>query len=175
MVEKVNYRVLNKIENIEIRQYPDLLIAKIKNNFEDSGFSLLFRYISGENKTQKKIPMTAPVITSEKIKMTAPAISEGSYMAFVMPSSYSKETIPIPTNSLVKIETQPSKIFAVLRFGGYSKKIRVEKFKKKLLKDIKENKLKTKGNVFLMRYNSPFAPGFIRRNEVAIELVNYNK
>jgi uncharacterized protein YbbK (DUF523 family) len=47
----------------------------------------------------------------------------------------------------------------------------VEKHTKKLLAQIKTNKLKTKGEPYLMRYNSPFTPGFLRRNEVAIEVI----
>lgn len=173
MVEKADYRVLKKIEDIEIRQYPNLLLAIVDNNVDDSGFNLLFRFISGENKVQKKIPMTAPVITSEKIKMTAPVITRDDYMAFVMPSIYNKENIPLPTNPLVKIEEQPSSVMAVLRFTGHTTKTRVEKFKNILIKTLEKNKLTIKGNPILMRYNSPFAPGFIRRNEIAIELKNY--
>ena len=173
MVEKADYRVLKKIEDVEIRQYPKLLLAIVEDNVDDSGFNLLFRFISGENKAQKKISMTAPVITSEKIKMTAPVITSNDYMAFVMPSIYNKENIPIPTNPLVKIEERPVKIMAVLRFSGYTSKTRVEKFKQILIKILEKNKLTNEGNPILMRYNSPFAPGFIRRNEIAIELKNY--
>jgi hypothetical protein len=32
--------------------------------------------------------------------------------------------------------------------------------------------LKTIGNIFTMLYNPPFTPSFLRRNEVAIEVVN---
>ena len=41
---------------------------------------------------------------------------------------------------------------------------------KRLLTILENNDLKTKGEPFLMRYNSPFTPGFLRRNEVAIEI-----
>ena len=53
--------------------------------------------------------MTAPVITSEKIKMTGPVITRKNYMAFAVPSAYSEETVPIPTNPDVKIEVRPKR------------------------------------------------------------------
>ena len=171
MVEKISYDVLKKIDDLEIRKYPEILLAVVKDHDDDSAFGLLFNYISGENKTQKKIKMTAPVISSEKIQMTAPVISQKNYMAFAVPSYYNMENVPKPTNPKVNIEIQPKKTVAVLRFSGYSTSNNIEKNTKKLLTQIKTNKLKTKGEPYLMRYNSPFAPGFIRRNEVAIEII----
>jgi hypothetical protein len=44
-------------------------------------------------------------------------------------------------------------------------------FKRKseeLLKELTEAGIKTVGQVFSMRYNAPFTPWFMRRNEVAI-------
>ena len=48
MVEKVKYEVIKKIGKVEIRKYPGLLLATVKNNLDDSGFGLLFKYISGK-------------------------------------------------------------------------------------------------------------------------------
>jgi len=171
MVEKAAYNVINKIDNVEIRNYPKLILASVKGFDDNNAFSLLFNYISGDNTSQKKISMTAPVITSEKISMTAPVISKDNYMAFVMPSSYNESTIPKPKNQKVKIEIQPKKKVAVLRFSGYTSNKKIDKQILQLLSILKNHQLKTKGDPFLMRYNSPFAPGFIRRNEVAIELI----
>jgi len=171
MVEKTSYNVEKKIDDIEIRAYPSLILAKVENFNDDNAFGLLFDYISGNNTSQKKISMTAPVISSEKIPMTAPVISRDNYFAFVMPSSYDKSTIPQPNNKKVKIEVQAEKKLAVLRFSGRTNYDKTNKKFKQLLELVKNNNLKTKGNPFLMRYNSPFAPGFIRRNEVAIEII----
>jgi hypothetical protein len=171
MVEKVSYDVLKKIDDIEIRKYPEIMLAVVKDHDDDTAFGLLFNYISGENITQKKIKMTAPVISSEKIQMTAPVISQKNYMAFVVPSSYNGENVPKPTNPNVNIEIQPRKTVAVLRFSGYSSHKNIEKHMQQLLTQIKTHKLKTKAEPYLMRYNSPFTPGFLRRNEVAVEII----
>jgi effector-binding domain-containing protein len=171
MVEKATYNLIKKIDKLEIREYPELILAAVEDFEDNNAFGLLFNYISGENKSQKKIAMTAPVITSEKIAMTAPVITQKNYMAFVMPSTYDKSTIPKPKNDRVKIKIQPKKTIAVLIFSGYANHKKTELKIKQLLSNLEKNKIKTKGEPFLMRYNSPFAPGFIRRNEVAIEII----
>ena len=76
MTEEVPYDVVKKVGDIEIRRYPEVLLAVVEGFIDDSGFGLLFQYISGENKTRRRIAMTAPVITSEKITMTAPVITK---------------------------------------------------------------------------------------------------
>ncbi len=170
MTEQIRYDVLKKIDSIEIRQYPEEIFAVVENHDEDASFGLLFRYITGENKTKSRIAMTAPVITSEKIEMTAPVISRNNYMAFSLPSTYTKDTVPVPTNPSVKIEVQPKKTMAVLRFGGHTPEKRVQKYIQDLLTIVRDNKITMNGEPVLMRYNSPFTPGFLRRNEVAVEI-----
>jgi hypothetical protein len=170
MTQQIPYEVLKKIEDIEIRQYPEVIFAVVEDNSDDSGFSLLFQYISGENKTRRKIAMTAPVITSEKITMTAPVITGKNYMAFALPSSYTREIVPIPTNPMVKIEIRSKKIMAVFRFSGRTNEIKVQKNIQKLITILKEHTIQIKSEPVLMRYNSPFTPGFLRRNEVAMEI-----
>jgi effector-binding domain-containing protein len=170
MTQQVPYKILKKIEEIEIRQYPEVIFAVVEDNSDDSGFSLLFQYISGENKTRRKIAMTAPVITSEKIPMTAPVITGKNYMAFALPLSYTKETVPIPSNPVVKIETRQEKTMAVLQFSGRTNETKVQKNIQKLITILKNHSMQIKGEPVLMRYNSPFTPGFLRRNEVGVEI-----
>jgi hypothetical protein len=171
MAQEIPYNVIKKIEDVEIRQYPEVIFAVVEDNNNDSGFGLLFQYISGENKTRRKIAMTAPVITSEKITMTAPVITGKNYMAFALPSLYTKETVPIPTNPAVKIEIRQEKTMASLQFGGRTNETRVQKNIQKLLTTLKNHSMQIKGEPVLMRYNSPFTPGFLRRNEVAVEII----
>jgi len=170
MTQEVPYEIIKKIGDIEIRRYPEVILAVVKGFIDDSGFGLLFQYISGENKTRRRIAMTAPVITSEKITMTAPVFTKNEYMAFALPASYTKETTPVPTNPAVKIEVQPEKEMAVLRFSGRTPEKRVEKFIQNLITSLQVQGIQSRGEPMLMRYNSPFTPGFLRRNEVAIEI-----
>jgi hypothetical protein len=171
MTETIPYTVIRKMDTLEIRHYPEVLFAVVENDEYDSGFNLLFRYITGENISRKKIPMTAPVVTPEKITMTAPVVTRENYMAFAMPSSYTKDTLPTPTNPLVHIEIQPEKTMAVLRFSGRTPEKTVKKNTHTLLSTLKNQNIQVKGEPILMRYNSPFTPGFLRRNEVAVEIL----
>jgi len=171
MTDQISYDVIKKIDKLEIRQYPEVIFAVVENNMYDSGFNLLFQYISGENKTQTKISMTAPVVTSEKIKMTAPVLTGNNYMAFAIPSHYSEDTVPIPKNPSIKIEVQAKKLMAVLRFGGRTPEKKVQEYIEELFSILKTHKIQSEGEPVLMRYNSPFTPGFLRRNEVGIEII----
>lgn len=174
MVETLGYTVVKKIDNVEIRQYPDALFAIVENNGDDSGFGVLFQYISGENTTRRRIAMTAPVVTSEKIAMTTPVVTRKDFMAFPIPSSYTQETVPTPTNPAIRIELQPCKWMAVLRFSGRTSEKSVQKYMQRLLTTLKTYGIQAKNEPVLMRYNSPFTPGFLRRNEVAVEISHEN-
>ncbi len=175
MVETVKYEILGKLDRVEIRRYPRIVIAKV-GNYETDNFGLLFRFISGDNKAREKVKMTAPVVSqgaSQEIKMTSPVLSEFSnegYMAFVMPSEFSHETTPEPLDSRVKIEELPARNVAVLRFSGSWSEKHFRTKTKELLEELEKAKMETRGSVFTMLYNPPFIPGFLRRNEVAIEV-----
>jgi hypothetical protein len=53
MVATVKYEIVKKLSKVEIRRYPSIVIAKV-DGYEDEGFGLLFRFISGENKQKKE-------------------------------------------------------------------------------------------------------------------------
>jgi hypothetical protein len=143
---------------------------------DDSGFGLLFQYITGRNRTRGKLPMTAPVITGEEIPMTSPVITSqhipmttpvvtgGRSMYFVMPAGKTRDDLPEPVDPAVQITTLPSREIAVLRFSGYAKKNDVDDAASRLFEGLKEAGIPTRGQVFLMRYNAPWTTGFLRRN-----------
>jgi hypothetical protein len=169
LVETVSYEVVKKLDGVEIRKYPKMIVARV-DGYGDGGFNMLFQFISGQNKQKSKVAMTAPVV-SEKIAMTAPGLpSEGS-IAFVMPESYTPETIPWPTDERIKIVESPPRSLAVLRFSGRWGGKAFEKRTKEMLNDLKKAGIVTRGEAFGMRYNPPFMPWFLRRNEVAIEVI----
>jgi hypothetical protein len=168
LVETPNYEVARKLGVVEIRKYPALFLATAKGDADL--FGLLFNYISGANKGSSKISMTAPVITPEKISMTSPVFTDADSMSFIVPSKYTRETVPEPTDLHITITEQPAKILAVLRFSGRGRSSTVEKKTQLLLETLRRNNIETKGEVTLMRYNPPFTPWFLRRNEVAIEV-----
>jgi hypothetical protein len=170
MVETAKYDVIKKDDNFEIRRYHEMLIAQVDES-AGSAFNQLFRYISGENKSKSKIDMTSPVISSEKIAMTSPVMSTANTMSFVVPSEYNMDTVPEPSNSRVSIVKMPERYVATVRFRGFAWKNEVRKQTQALLDWLHDEQIKTIGSVFLMQYNPPFVPGFLRRNEMGIEII----
>ena len=166
MVEQARYEIIKKIGKLEIRRYPDLVIARV-DGYGDGGFDILFRFITGNNQQKSKVAMTAPVV-SEQIAMTAPVLSETGSLAFVMPESFTLETTPKPLDDRVKIVELPKRVVAALRFSGRWSDSIFKKKSKEMLEELANAGVETVGQVFSMRYNGPFTPWFLRRNEVAV-------
>jgi DNA gyrase inhibitor GyrI len=61
------YEIIFKKQKYEIRHYREYIVAETRRQGRPaeamtSGFNELFRYISGENVSQSKITMTAPIL-----------------------------------------------------------------------------------------------------------------
>ncbi|MFC1778614.1 heme-binding protein [Pseudomonadota bacterium] len=179
-VEEAEYTVLLKDETLEIRQYAPSIVAEVivNDNFEDASntaFRKLFKYISGSNSSRSKIAMTAPVsqeAQSEKIAMTAPvgqrASEQGWAVSFMMPASYTMETIPLPEDASVKLREVPAYSAAAIRYSGTWSEKRYKKHLVLLNNWIEQNELEATGTPLWARYNAPFTPWFMRRNEILI-------
>jgi hypothetical protein len=168
MVNEVKYRTVKILDKVEIRYYEKLVIAEV-DGYGDGGFNILFEYISGNNSTKTSVEMTAPVI-SKNIEMTAPVLSENKSIAFVMPEGYTLENTPTPNDERVKIKQIPERYIAALKFSGRWTNSNFADNSRKLLKYLQKSNIKTKGNIFSMRYSGPYTPWFLRRNEVATEI-----
>jgi len=168
MVKEVKYRLIKKLNKVEVRLYNNLIIAKV-DGYGDAGFNVLFNYISGNNTRKVNLEMTSPVI-SQNIEMTAPVLSEKDSIAFVMPEEYTLETTPEPNDERIVIQEIPERSVATLRFSGRWTSSNFTKKSKQLFQQLQKSNIKTKGNIFGMRYSGPLTPWFLRRNEVAIEI-----
>ena len=121
--------------------------------------------------------MTAPVVqekNSEKITMTAPVLQKQSdnkwVMAFVLPSTYTLETLPKPLDEKMVIKKIPGKKVASLRFTGFLSDTKLSE-KSDLLKAwLMENDYDPKSEPRLAGYDPPWTIPFLRRNEVLIDL-----
>ena len=170
MTETIPYGVTGTAGEAELRHYPQVVLATVQDEGDDSGFRHLYAFITGSNRARSTIPMTAPVITSEQIPMTAPVISGPGTMSFVMPADMPPDQVPGPTDDRVRIETVPERDVAVIRFSGHAHEHDVEEVTTHLLAELGKAGIRTRGPPFLMRYNSPMTPGFLRRNEVGVEI-----
>ena len=181
-IEEAKYVAVRKDKDIEIRDYESYILAEtiVDGTLESAGnkaFSTLFQYISGNNKANAKVAMTAPVSqapSSEKIAMTAPVSQQATgnqwVVSFMMPTNYTMKTIPVPTDTAVTLREVPASRVAAIEYSGTWSEKRYLKFKKKLDEWIKKEKLTTTGDAVWARYNSPFALWFLRRNEILIPI-----
>jgi hypothetical protein len=180
-VEKAKYAVLEKHDNIEIRQYPSMVVAETEVAGERSkaisdGFKLIADYIFGNNTASTKVAMTAPVTqqSSKKIAMTAPVTQQAKgekwTVRFVMPSEYTMANLPHPNNPLVRLETVPSKKYAVIEFSGIASQDSLDRHTQELNAYLAEKKIRPLSDPTYAFYNPPWTMPFLRRNEVMIEI-----
>lgn len=182
-VEEAKYTVVKQQDDFEIRDYAPSIVAEVvvKGDFKgasNKAFRKLFKFISGDNTRQSKIAMTAPVSQtpeSEKIAMTAPvgqqASEDGWLVSFMMPASYTMETIPVPTDPEVNLREIPAYQAATIEYSGTWSRKNYEKHLERLQTWVDEENLITNGEPVWARYNAPFVPWFMRRNEILIKLV----
>ena len=185
MTEQQPFELVRRYAHFELRRYPSYVVAEIQVNatFDRAGnaaFRHLFNYISGSNTAQQKLAMTAPVIQelgpSQKLAMTAPVLQSGPLpgsdepadyvVAFVLPAGLTAETAPVPANSDVKIRTIPGSLAAALRFSGSGSEASFERHNTGLQAALKLAGLTAVGPPRFARFDPPFKPWFLRRNEV---------
>lgn len=183
-IEKAKYTVLKREGKFELRQYEPYLVAEtiVEGDFDEvgnEGFRRLFDYISGKNRKKQSISMTAPVsqeAESEKISMTAPVnqvrVGEKYRITFVMPAKYTMDTLPEPLDTRVKLRQVPGQLIAAFRYSGTWGRDRYEEKRVRLQALMRERDLEPAGEPIFARYNPPFMPWFLRRNEVLIPVEN---
>ena len=178
-IEEASYQVVKAEDPFELRDYAPHIVAEtsVDSEFVEAGsvaFRRLFGYISGDNRSQTKIAMTAPVSqhSSEKIAMTAPVGQQKSgdrwVVSFMMPASYSMETLPVPDDPQITLLQVPERRIAAVRYSGFWSKKNYQKNKLKLDSWIQKEGLTVNGETIWARYNAPFVPWFMRRNEILV-------
>lgn len=183
-IEKPSYITLASEGNFELRRYSSYIVAEtfVEGNFEavgSEGFRRLAGYIGGKNRRKESISMTTPVSqkrASEKIAMTAPVSQTGENgrwrITFMMPAAYTLETLPIPDDDRVVLREEKEKTVAVIRYSGTWRKKGYEDHAQKLMDWISTMDWKIVGAPVWARYNPPFTPWFMRRNEIMFPVKN---
>ena len=181
-VEEAKYNVIKQQDKLEIRDYEPSIVAEVivNDDFEDASnkaFRTLFNYISGDNTGRNKIAMTSPVSQKaepEKIAMTSPVgqrkAERGWAVSFMMPASYTMDTIPVPDDPSVVLREVPAHRAAAIRYSGTWSEKSYNKHLARLLEWMESESLEAVGEPVWARYNAPFTPWFMRRNEILIPI-----
>ncbi len=186
-IEEPDYEIQRQDGEYEIRTYGPRLVAEtwVEGTQDDAG-SIAFRrlagYIFGGNAEDESISMTAPVTQESPAELegtaevsTMPA--EGRYrVTFTMPREYSMETLPTPEDQRVVLREEPGRRVASLRYRGFWSTSRYQDHEQKLIDWIEANGLeRTPQPPVWARYDPPYMPWFLRRNEIHIELKNVSE
>ena len=108
--------------------------------------------------------------------MTAPVSEEkagpGRFrISFVMPSSYTLDTLPTPLDPRITFRQVPGHRAAAFTFTGWLVDERKALEKTRLLKEwLAKNGLKARSGFEVAQYNSPWIPGPLRHNEIIVEI-----
>jgi hypothetical protein len=181
-VEKLAYHTIEQDGRFELRQIEPHVVAEtfVSGEFDrvgNEGFRRLVDYIGGANRTRASIEMTAPVVqqpASEQIAMTAPVgqekVGDRYRITFLMPSNYTLKSLPEPTDSRIRLHAEPARIVAAIRYSGTWSRSRYDERERALREWIQERALEPVGEPVWARYDPPFMPWFLRRNEILIEV-----
>jgi len=174
--EEPPYDVVSKADGYEVREYDDRIAAQVSSQTRSNkAFRTLFKYISGANQSAEKVSMTIPVAQSEKIEMTVPvtqgAESDLGYMQFFLPSSYTLETAPKPTDPSVEVIKVDGGYYAVYSYSGRANDKNAKDAEAQLLDRLSRDGVTVTSEVIRATYNGPLTLPFNRRNEAMVRIL----
>jgi hypothetical protein len=173
-LEQPSFDLIDEIGRLEIRRYQSTTMARtlVAGEFDEvgnQGFRRLADYIFGGNVRDQKIAMTAPV------GMTAssePTQANSYWITFSMPATYSLDELPTPRDSRVEIIGESEKFVAVIKYKGNWSEKKYRFHETKLLELLEQSSAWARNSeVTWSRYNPPFIPGFMKTNEVSVEVI----
>jgi hypothetical protein len=180
--EEPDYQVVRQLADVEVRQYTSYTVAEVvvagpAGEAGSQAFPILAGYIFGKNKGDRKLAMTAPVTQAAvpvKLEMTAPvtqtAAAGGFVVQFVLPKGVTVASAPEPLDTRVQLrEVLPSQV-AVIRYSGFWSDSNYSEHLATLQAALRAADLVWTGEPVYSRYDAPFTPWFMRRNEIWLHL-----
>lgn len=181
-IEEPQYTVVQRLQDIEVREYAPYTVAQVVVDGDAStagnrAFPILAGYIFGKNKGERKLAMTAPVTQAPapmKLEMTAPVTqtaSPGGFLVqFVLPQGITLANAPEPLDARVQLREEPSRRVAVIQYSGFWSEANYQEHLGTLQSALRSANLQWTGEPVFSRYNAPFTPWFLRRNEIWLTL-----
>ena len=180
--EEPGYQLVREIAGIEVRQYEGYTVAEVlvsgpAAEAGNQAFPILAGYIFGKNKGERKFAMTAPVTqvaVPTKLEMTAPVtqtVAPGGFLVqFVLPKGVTVASAPEPLDARVQLREVAPRRVAVIRYSGFWSDSNYNEHLAKLQAALRDAGLAWTGEAVYSRYNAPFTPWFMRRNEIWLHL-----
>ncbi len=169
-VETPAYQIEAAQGAFEVRNYPAMVAAQVERTGNRgaavrAAFSPLAGYIFAKDRPGEKIAMTAPV--------TQEPDENGWVVSFIMPAGRSIADLPVPAGDVTLVDIPPRRM-AAIKFSGRWTDDRFKRHADQLAAWIDAQGLKMVGDLEFAYYNDPFTPGFMRRNEVMVEVTGPN-
>lgn len=177
-VEEPSYEIVRQLDGAEVRKYAPYVVAEVlvSGPADEAGsqaFPILAGYIFGKNKGARKFDMTSPVTQAAapvKLEMTAPvtqAAAAGGYVVqFVLPKGVTLASAPEPNDPRVKLRDVPGRRVGVIRYSGFWSQGNYDEHLGELEQTLRAARIAWTGEPTLSRYDPPFTPWFMRRNEI---------
>ncbi len=181
-IEEPDYTIVQDLGDVEVRRYSPYVVAEVEveGPAEKAGnvaFPILAGYIFGKNKGARKLAMTAPVKQAAmpvKMEMTAPvqqrAAAGGYAVQFVLPKGTTVTSAPEPEDARVHVREVPASELAAIRYSGLWSQSNYQQHLERLQATLRQAGLAWTGEPIYSRYNAPFTPWFLRRNEIWLTL-----
>jgi hypothetical protein len=167
--ESPRYEVERRLGDVEVRRYEPYVVAEtiVDGSLEragNQGFRVLARYIFGGNETRSgdstKIAMTTPV--------TQDRVGDAYRLRFMMPSEYDVDSLPRPTDGRVQIELVGAQRLGAIRYSGRWSGGAYHRHLARLVATLEQHGFEPVGEPIWARYDPPWRPWFLRRNEVLV-------
>ena len=172
-LEQPVFELVDEDGELQIRRYEPVIVARtlVDGAFGEvgnQGFRRLAGYIFGGNASDQKISMTAPVGLTPQGDTPQ---GDKYWITFSMPREHLIEELPKPNDTRVEIIEEPAKFMAVVRYKGNWSEKKYREHESRLLALVEQSSSWAQnGEVTWARYNPPFVPGFMRTNEVSVEV-----
>lgn len=170
MTKRQEFRVIEKYDGFEVREYLPCVIAEIRVSSDyasatTTAFRHLIKYISKENRTETKIPMTAPVIAAQR----ADRVSDKEwFVSFVMPSGSRFGHLPHPSDPQIVMRELDAQTCVASSFRGRATAELSKKKTTELRNAAAKVNLTLSDETRICRFDPPYKPGFLQYNEIVI-------
>ena len=172
MTQRQEFRLLEKYEDFELREYLPCVLAEVRvsadySSASSAAFSYLFKYISKGNRAQEAIAMTAPVIAAQRGDQ---ASDNEWFVSFVMPSGSRFGHLPQPNDPQVILRELDTEVCVAKSFSGRATDELSKKKAAELRSAAAKANLKLSDETRICRFDAPFKPGFLHYNEIVIPI-----